>query len=174
MQLGATRNCPLACVAAPRRQCVACELIPSFRGKIHDLAMPSEEYSNVSSGALKLKGVNSSSKIQKRKKKRRKSPDALDESSKSESLENAKSFKEGNEGQDAPNTHTKRQDSTQLDTPAETEDSLGRKTEAERHYDEMRRKRLNGRLKKEGTKTHKERVEELNRYLNKLSEHHDM
>jgi hypothetical protein len=33
---------------------------------------------------------------------------------------------------------------------------------------------LNERLKREGVKTHKERVEELNRYLSTLSEHHDM
>lgn len=33
---------------------------------------------------------------------------------------------------------------------------------------------LDERLKREGTKTHKERVEELNRYLSNLSEHHDM
>ena len=29
-------------------------------------------------------------------------------------------------------------------------------------------------IMKEGTKTHKERVEELNKYLSGLSEHHDM
>jgi len=33
---------------------------------------------------------------------------------------------------------------------------------------------LDEKLKREGTKTHKERVEELNRYLSNLSEHHDM
>lgn len=33
---------------------------------------------------------------------------------------------------------------------------------------------LDERLKREGVKTHKERVEELNRYLSNLSEHHDM
>ncbi len=33
---------------------------------------------------------------------------------------------------------------------------------------------LEERLKREGIKTHKERVEELNRYLSGLSEHHDM
>ncbi|KAG5298540.1 hypothetical protein I7I48_08014 [Histoplasma ohiense] len=48
------------------------------------------------------------------------------------------------------------------------------KTEAERRYEEARRKRLDERLKREGFKTHKERVEELNRYLSNLSEHHDM
>ncbi|KAF2262866.1 hypothetical protein CC78DRAFT_417763, partial [Lojkania enalia] len=48
------------------------------------------------------------------------------------------------------------------------------KTEAELRYEEARRKRLDERLRREGVKTHKERVEELNRYLSELSEHHDM
>jgi protein FAM32A len=48
------------------------------------------------------------------------------------------------------------------------------KTEAEKRYEEMRRKRLEDRLKREGVKTHKEKVEELNKYLSGLSEHHDM
>lgn len=33
---------------------------------------------------------------------------------------------------------------------------------------------LDERLRREGIKTHKERVEDLNRYLSGLSEHHDM
>lgn len=33
---------------------------------------------------------------------------------------------------------------------------------------------LHERLQKEGVKTHKQRVEELNKYLSGLSEHHDM
>ncbi len=33
---------------------------------------------------------------------------------------------------------------------------------------------LHERLQKEGVKTHKQRVEELNKYLSNLSEHHDM
>lgn len=33
---------------------------------------------------------------------------------------------------------------------------------------------LEDRLKREGTKTHKEKVEEFNHYLSNLSEHHDM
>ncbi|KAK5202719.1 hypothetical protein LTR96_011445 [Exophiala xenobiotica] len=48
------------------------------------------------------------------------------------------------------------------------------KTEEERRYEEQRRRRLEERLKREGVKTHKERVMELNRYLSGLSEHHDM
>ena len=68
------------------------------------------------------------------------------------------------------------------------------KTEAEKKHEEMRRKRvsalrtsvlhartsltiseqLDEKLRREGVKTHKERVEELNTYLSNLSEHHDM
>jgi hypothetical protein len=33
---------------------------------------------------------------------------------------------------------------------------------------------MHERLQREGIKTHKERVEELNKYLSRLSEHHDM
>lgn len=33
---------------------------------------------------------------------------------------------------------------------------------------------LEEKLRREGSKTHKERVEELNKYLSTLSEHHDM
>ena len=49
------------------------------------------------------------------------------------------------------------------------------KTPTEKRHEEMRRKRLEDRLKREGGgRTHKQRVEELNRYLSGLSEHHDM
>jgi len=48
------------------------------------------------------------------------------------------------------------------------------KTASERAYEEMRRKRLADRIAREGPKTHKQRVEELNKYLSTLSEHHDM
>lgn len=54
-----------------------------------------------------------------------------------------------------------------------------RKTEAERRFDDARRKKLlemaeEAKARPELLKTHKERVEELNTYLSKLSEHHDM
>lgn len=49
-----------------------------------------------------------------------------------------------------------------------------KKTEAEKRHEEYRRKRLEEKLRKEGVKTHKEKVEELNKYLSGLSEHHDM
>ena len=48
------------------------------------------------------------------------------------------------------------------------------KTAAELRYEESRKRRLEERLRREGARTHKERVEELNKYLSGLSEHHDM
>jgi hypothetical protein len=39
---------------------------------------------------------------------------------------------------------------------------------------EANREQLHERLQKEGVRTHKEKVEELNKYLSNLSEHHDM
>jgi protein FAM32A len=64
-------------------------------------------------------------------------------------------------------------------SPTEAEEAVrkagGRqKTEAEKRHEEMRRKRLDEKIKREGIKTHKEKVEELNKYLSGLSEHHDM
>ncbi|RMD41827.1 hypothetical protein DV735_g3328, partial [Chaetothyriales sp. CBS 134920] len=61
------------------------------------------------------------------------------------------------------------------DDDGKQEGSFQDNSVAERRYEEQRRKRLEERLRKEGgAKTHKQRVEELNRYLSGLSEHHDM
>jgi protein FAM32A len=38
----------------------------------------------------------------------------------------------------------------------------------------LTKSQLEEKLMREGVKTHKERVEELNKYLSTLSEHHDM
>ena len=138
--------------------------------------MPSEEYAAASSGALKLKGVDSSSKIHKHKRKRPKPTSSVDPStSKLGSPDKANI-----EAQHMTSaSHEKSQkEFVQPQGEGGHDEDVGAtnagKTEAEWRYQEMRRKRLNDRLKREGIKTHKERVEELNRYLNKLSEHHDM
>lgn len=58
---------------------------------------------------------------------------------------------------------------------ASEEEERGYKTPAQIRQEEIKRKRLEEKFEKEGgVKTHKERVEELNRYLSGLSEHHDM
>ena len=51
----------------------------------------------------------------------------------------------------------------------------GRKmTEAERKFEEVRRKRMKDRIAKEARTSHKEKVEAFNKYLGSLSEHHDI
>lgn len=58
---------------------------------------------------------------------------------------------------------------------APEDEERGYKTPAQIRQEEIKRKRLEEKFEKEGgVKTHKERVEELNRYLSGLSEHHDM
>ncbi|THH13589.1 hypothetical protein EW146_g6651 [Bondarzewia mesenterica] len=59
-------------------------------------------------------------------------------------------------------------------SPALGSTSSERKTEAERRFQEVQRKRLAERVKKLATKTHKDRVHEFNAKLESLSEHHDI
>lgn len=47
-------------------------------------------------------------------------------------------------------------------------------TEAEKRFDELRRKRLLERAEREGAKSHRERVEEFNQKLARQTEHNDM
>ncbi|GAM87802.1 hypothetical protein ANO11243_058300 [Dothideomycetidae sp. 11243] len=113
---------------------------------------PSTDYTTTG-GGLKLKGAKFAG-IDKKKKKKRvpaTAPTQLDDSTAAD-----------NATPPAPAAE------------AETEVARVKKTDAEKRHDEMRRKRLDEKVKREGSKTHKERVEELNRYLSGLSEHHDM
>ncbi|EXJ77253.1 hypothetical protein A1O3_10411 [Capronia epimyces CBS 606.96] len=137
------------------------------------------EYASVGSGRLKLKGVKDS-KVDKKKKKKPKSKDEAEGSKAEEGSFDDKSIMlKKLEDEDAQFAKDERglRDGKQVApaTGAESdEDRVIIKTEAERRYEEQRRKRLEERLRREGIKTHKERVEELNRYLSSLSEHHDM
>lgn len=47
-------------------------------------------------------------------------------------------------------------------------------TESEKRYEEVRRKRMAEKVRKEAKKSHKDRVQEFNDYLERLSEHHDL
>ncbi|KAG6044979.1 hypothetical protein E4U39_002811 [Claviceps sp. Clav50 group G5] len=129
--------------------------------------MPSGEYSTIGSGALKLKGA----KIQKKKKKRKPKVD-LDK-------DLAIQKREADDAQNSDDQDKQRQEQNGGHEDAEGEVLEPRKTEAERRYEEVKRKRLlklaeSSTARPELLKTHKERVEELNTYLSKLSEHHDM
>ncbi|KAJ4168038.1 hypothetical protein NW754_011852 [Fusarium falciforme] len=124
--------------------------------------MASDDYTAVGGGgALKLKG----SKVHKKKKKRDKKTDL------EKNLDTGK-----REGPD-PDKKNKEAD----DEPRDEEDDRPevQKTEAEKRHDEIKKKRLLQLAESSGSrpellKTHKERVEELNTYLSRLSEHHDM
>ncbi|KAJ7786504.1 DUF1754-domain-containing protein [Mycena metata] len=52
--------------------------------------------------------------------------------------------------------------------------SSDRKTDAERRFEEVQRRRLAERVAKLANKTHKDRVSEFNAHLESLSEHHDI
>ncbi|KND93856.1 Uncharacterized protein C31G5.21 [Tolypocladium ophioglossoides CBS 100239] len=123
--------------------------------------MPSDDYAAVGGGALRIKGA----KVQKKKKKKDKS--ALE-----------KNLSAGDNAVVNEDTAEKRAKGAEQDDRDDDEASVVPKTESERRYEEVKRKRLleiqaSG-ARPELLKTHKERVEELNTYLSKLSEHHDM
>ncbi|KAF2005580.1 DUF1754-domain-containing protein [Amniculicola lignicola CBS 123094] len=137
--------------------------------------MPSE-YSASSGGALKLKG----GAITKPKKKKKTKPTEPTPNTTTSTAPSATADTDTNTT--AAPSHSRSKSPpipTRSLSPSDAERDLkasgGRiKTEAEKRYEERRRKRLDDRLKRDGVKTHKERVEELNRYLSGLSEHHDM
>ncbi|GIZ40425.1 hypothetical protein CKM354_000376200 [Cercospora kikuchii] len=129
--------------------------------------MPSSDYSSAIGGGLKLKG--SSSGIDKSKKKKKKSSKPTTESDNNEKP----ATKDPETSQSALQKALADTDDTSK-SPDATEITTYGKTEAQRRYEERRKKRLEERLQREGVKTHKERVQELNKYLSTLSEHNDM
>ncbi|KAL8937516.1 MAG: hypothetical protein Q9211_003653 [Gyalolechia sp. 1 TL-2023] len=137
--------------------------------------MPTDDYTAAAGGGLRLKGV-SGSKITKHKKKRPKNPEGEKRSPSVRADAEPSKAQEHEQTGENTWTSTSHVDGNGLEDRAASEDrSQPRgKTEAELRHEERRRKRLEERLKREGTKTHKEKVEEFNHYLSNLSEHHDM
>lgn len=140
--------------------------------------MPTSDYAPATSGALKFKGGAGIDKKRKKKKPKPPSPSPAnlptERASPSPSATDSKKRTTDVDMQ----AILASEDASDATALAQLNDDAGvgkrEKTEAERRHDERRRKRLDERLKREGVKTHKERVEELNRYLSGLSEHHDM
>lgn len=136
--------------------------------------MTPDDYKPPVQGPLRLKGIGPIG-IKKKKKKKKPKDDTTKQDSDSRTNSNnvAKSYSCNGDVND-----------TKLLSPAESselnqyedknEDRNSTKTPSERAFEEMRKKRLIDRLSKDGLKTHKQRVEELNKYLSNLSEHHDM
>lgn len=132
--------------------------------------MVSDDYSPVVRGGLKLKGASKPTGVTKKKKKKSTttSSDPSTSSSVSETKKSAlqAALEEEDTKEAAEKDEAKMKELEEVGGDA--------KTASERQMEEMRRKRLHERLAKEGVKTHKQRVEELNKYLSNLSEHHDM
>lgn len=123
--------------------------------------MPSDY--TTAGGGLKLKGA---AGVDKKKKKKRPKP--------AEGGESSTTAMEKRTTKPEDVTSPGRSLSPDTAEKALKESGARKKTEAEKRHEEYRRKRLEEKMKKEGVKTHKEKVEELNKYLSGLSEHHDM
>ncbi|OJJ80882.1 uncharacterized protein ASPGLDRAFT_28530 [Aspergillus glaucus CBS 516.65] len=127
---------------------------------------PGDEYSTGGGGKLKLKGSKvSDGRVEKKKAKKAKKKE-----------KEATGASSG--GEVVPTEGTTPEDGGEKSREDEYGSETGTvgvgKTETERKYEEIRRKRMQERLRRDGFKTHKERVEELNKYLSGLTEHHDM
>lgn len=143
--------------------------------------MGEDEYTAVG-GGLRLKGVQGG-KIEKKKKKKKK----VKAEAEGEGKGVEKREREESEGS------SKGKEGSPSKKEKEEEPIYVGKTAAERRFEEMKEKRVGSilkpykvdekanvtfqlleKIKREGLKSHKERVEEFNKYLSNLSEHHDM
>lgn len=160
-----------------------------FRGRLQPATithtMPSDEYASAGGGALRIKGA----KVKKHKKKKAKSD--LEKNLSTGEPSSSSSKKDPTAAQEDADEHAAAAGGVDDDDDARKGEARrgdgyegpshtkSRKTEAERRFEEVRRKKLLELSESAGSrpellKTHKERVEELNTYLSKLSEHHDM
>ncbi|KAJ5985928.1 hypothetical protein N7499_007783 [Penicillium canescens] len=138
--------------------------------------MAGDEYS-IGGGKLKLKGSKvSGGRIEKKKKKssKKKEEGSGTPGTPGTGDVTQKSAVETSDPATPTDSRVEKRDDNDNDDGDKEREIGGGKTETERKYEEIRRKRLHERLQREGVKTHKERVEELNKYLSRLSEHHDM
>ncbi|KAG9684247.1 hypothetical protein KCU85_g5978, partial [Aureobasidium melanogenum] len=134
--------------------------------------MPSSEYTSAG-GGLKLKGAKNAG-IEKKRKKKSSSSKSSAVAAATSSSKDATPAKDTIDPENTTDLEQREKNKQESLIPDDG------KTEYERRHEETRRKRvspgirLEERLMREGVKTHKERVEELNKYLSTLSEHHDM
>lgn len=104
--------------------------------------MPGDEYASATGGSLKLKGVNSSSKITKKKKKRPKSPKESPERTEQRSKSEDRS-KPAEEDREVESDALAQQDSNaQNEVEDDTALRNRGKTEAEIRHEERRRRRV--------------------------------
>lgn len=160
-------------------------LLRSARHSTSHNAM-SDPYTSHSTGKLKLKGVKDG-KVSKKKKSSATKPPKQQADTAAEDKDTSVVLRhlEDEDAQISRSDTQPEQDGVARTSPRKAGeddqrrvegegDSEARKTDAERRWEEQRKRRLEERLRREGVKSHKERVQELNRYLSGLSEHHDM
>ncbi|KAJ6604840.1 hypothetical protein DFH09DRAFT_1123922 [Mycena vulgaris] len=114
-------------------------------------------------GSLKLKGVAEGGIVKKKKKKSKQKQESELERERVKDLlfrEEAEALKSSLPGS-----------GTNSPAPGGSSD---RKTDAEKRFEEVQRRRLAERVAKLANKTHKDRVSEFNAHLESLSEHHDI
>lgn len=111
--------------------------------------MSDDVYQSTVAGGLKLKGVKNAGIKKKKKKKKNKAENVDSMASTSEQIDQNKQEKQKDEEIDS-------------------------RTPAEIAFDKAQEKSAADRILKKAAKTHKQRVEDLNQYLDGLSEHYDI
>ncbi|KAJ7225340.1 hypothetical protein GGX14DRAFT_511246 [Mycena pura] len=112
-------------------------------------------------GSLKLKGVAEGGIIKKKKKKAKTKQDSELERERVKDLRDEAAVSKSSLPSSGSNSTA-------------SSASSDRKTDAERRFEEVQRRRLADRVAKLASKTHKDRVSEFNAHLESLSEHHDI
>ncbi|CDR98821.1 uncharacterized protein SPSC_04745 [Sporisorium scitamineum] len=130
----------------------------------------SSAYAFKPGGSLKLKGDDG--KKDKNKKKKVKS--SLSHESKHASASASSSHSSSK--QKASYDDEQLDDQTKDLDPGSSATATGGRsmTEAERKFEQVRRKRMQQRIAKEARTSHKDKVDAFNKYLASLSEHHDI
>jgi len=127
------------------------------------MADEDDPYECVASGGLRLKG--GKVKKSKKKKKKNKAKNILEEASKSSSKESKQDEEDGESDYEEAGSSSQKQ---------EEEEIVIKKTAAELAFEKAQERRAAQRILEKASKTHKQRVEELNDYLGGLSEHYDI
>ncbi|KAN0061956.1 hypothetical protein ACQY0O_005951 [Thecaphora frezii] len=137
------------------------------------MSSSSSAYSYRPGGSLKFKGSSSDDKKDKKKKKKSKSSTSSD--LKKSSGSNSSISKGHGDDKAAEEQRIEADLMAQIEEKEAELASSGRPmTESERKFEEMRKKRMHERIRKEAKMSHKEKVDAFNQYLLSLSEHHDI
>lgn len=132
----------------------------------------SDDYDFVSLGSIKLKRKDNNESGVKNKKKKKKTT-SLNENNSSEIQQPSASTNDGNETKLEQNLTNSAESNVANDNNQDHQQSAWM-TEAERKFLAQQEKRQLIRVMAKASKTHKQRVEEFNSNLEKLSEHYDI